>query len=157
MFWALSAVILLYFLLAVQVIRYMGINVTMSGSRAGPQRGQDYSAQRGYNRVDMSMMLSGASWAMVAFSQLFQRKLFRIGLWCAAGITLLAQAMTGGRTGYVTWGVTGLILCAIRWRKLLLFVPVAAAIVLICLPGVRERMLYGFGSESGALRRRDGY
>ena len=59
--------------------------------------------------------------------------------------------MTGGRAGYVTWGVTGLVLGVVRWRKLLPILPVAAAIVLICLPSVRERMLYGFGvTQSGS-------
>ena len=146
--WALAAIVLMYFLLAVQVIRYMGINVTISGAELARRGAKVIQHSIGYNRVDMSMMLGGASWAIVAFSQLFQRKLVRIGLWGAAGLTLLAQAMTGGRTGYVTWGVTGLILCVLRWRKLLFFVPVAAAIVLICLPGVRERMLYGFASNA---------
>jgi O-antigen ligase len=148
--WALSAIILLYFLLSVQVIRYMGIHVNMSGTDLAARAAKIIHHSVGYDRVDMSMMLSGASWAMVAFSLLFQNKRLKWSCWGVAGLTLLAQAMTGGRAGYVTWGVTGLVLGVVRWRKLLPIVPVAAAIVLICLPSVRERMLYGFGvTQSG--------
>ena len=34
-----------------------------------------------------------------------------------------AQALTGGRTGYVTWAAVGLVLCIARWRRYLLLVP----------------------------------
>jgi O-antigen ligase len=148
--WALSAIILLYFLLSVQVIRYMGLHVNMSGTALSARAAKTIHHSVGYNRVDMSMMLAGASWAMVAFSLLFKDNLLKWSCWGAAGLTLLAQAMTGGRAGYLTWGVIGLVLGIVRWRKLLLIVPLAAAIVLICLPSVRERMLYGFGlTQSG--------
>jgi len=63
---ALGAVVLLYFLLAVQVIRYMGLQPDFSGSELSGRAARIVQRSVGYNRVDMSMMLAGASWAAVA-------------------------------------------------------------------------------------------
>ncbi len=85
----------------------------------------------GYNRVDMSMMLAGASWAVIAFSGYASKTEVSLAPWGAAGFILLAQAMTGGRTGYVTWGVLGLVLCVIKWRKLLPLIPLAVVVIVL--------------------------
>ena len=108
---ALGVIVLLYFLLAIQVIRYMGIHPNLSGNELSGRGSKVIQHAVGYDRVDMSMMLSGASWAAMAFSNLLDRKLFRWGARGGALVILLGQALTGGRAGYWTWGVVGLILC----------------------------------------------
>ena len=44
-----------------------------------------------------------------------------------------------------------MLLAAIRWRKLLLVIPVVLVAVAIGLPSVRERMLQGFGGKEGNI------
>jgi O-antigen ligase len=66
----------------------------------------------------------------------------------AALVVLYAQALTAGRMGYVTWAVTGVFLCAVRWRKYLLLIPFAALVVVVLTPGAAERMLQGFSADS---------
>ncbi|MGI8960909.1 MAG: O-antigen ligase family protein, partial [Bryobacteraceae bacterium] len=149
--WALAAIVAMYFLLALQVVKYMGLNLSMSGEALTGRAAKTISATTGYNRVDMSMMLAGASWAFAAFAALFERKVYRRSLWAAAAFVVLAQAMTGGRTGYVTWGLIGLTLCLLRWRKALPFIPIGAVCVVLLLPGVRQRMLEGFGGRQGSF------
>src|SRR5207249_4411026 len=49
--WALSAIILLYFLLSVQVIRYMGLHVNMSGTALAERAAKIVHHSVGYHRV----------------------------------------------------------------------------------------------------------
>src|SRR4029077_8341888 len=97
-----------------------------------------------------SMMLSGASWAMIAVIPLATRRWQQLALVAAFCVTSYGQALTGGRMGYVTWGIVGLILCAVRWRKGLLLAPVVVIGIALAAPGVAERMLQGFGETGGA-------
>ena len=146
--WALGAVVLTYLILAVLVIKSMGLG-NFSGAELGARAARVIPRDVGYNRVDMSMMLAGASWAIFAFSRLARSWKYRVGLWAAAGLALIGQALTGGRAGYVTWGVIGFTLCILKWRKLLPLLPVAVAVAVTFMPGVRERMLQGFGVRQG--------
>jgi O-antigen ligase len=148
---ALGSIVLLYFLLAVQVIRYMGFHPDFSGSELSGRASRIIQHSVGYDRVDMSMMLSGASWAAIAFSNLIERKWFKWGVRGAAFVILFGQAMTGGRTGYVTWGIIGIVLCTLRWRRLLPLIPISAALVVMFVPSVSQRMFAGFGGKSGGI------
>lgn len=148
---ALGVIVLLYFLLALQVIRTMGFHPDLSGAEMSGHASKAIQRSVGYDRVDMSMMLSGAGWAAVAFSNLIEGKLLRWGVRGAALVTVLAQALTGGRMGYITWGAVGLILCTIRWRRMLPFIPVAALVVVTLVPGVTQRMFIGFGGEQEGI------
>ena len=145
---ALTSILLLYFLLAVQVIRYMGLHPDFSsGSDLSSHAAKTLQHCIGFDRVDMSMMLSGASWAAIAFSFLMERKWVRWAVRGGAFAIMFAQALTGGRTGYATWGVIGLVMCTLRWRRMLPLVPITAAIVVMLMPAVAERMLAGFGGK----------
>jgi O-antigen ligase len=76
-----------------------------------------------------------------------------------AGTIVFAQALTGGRMGYVTWAVVGLILCSIRGRWLLVAGPVLAVALLAVVPAAADRLLQGFDpstSEYGADPYSDG-
>jgi O-antigen ligase len=148
---ALGSIVLLYFLLAIQVIRYMGIHPDFSGSELSGRAARIVQHSVGYDRVDMSMMLSGASWVAIAFSNLLEKQWQKWALRGAALVIVFGQALTGGRTGYVTWGAIGLVLCTLRWRRFLPLIPLAAAIVVMFMPSVAQRMLSGFGGESGGI------
>lgn len=149
---ALTAILAVYFLLAILTIKSMGLHFNVSsGNEMAARAARRLTKDVGYHRVDLSMMLSGASWAFIAFSMGFRQLWIKTLLFGAAGITLMGQAVTGGRTGYVTWGIIGLFLCVVRWRKLLPLIPLAVAIVLAFVPAVRERMFQGFGNETNGV------
>jgi O-antigen ligase len=61
----------------------------------------------------------------------------------ALGISY-GQALTGGRAGYATWGIVGLLMCMLRWRKYLLLAPVIPFVLAVAVPGAAGRMLQGF-------------
>ncbi|MCF7762182.1 MAG: O-antigen ligase family protein [Verrucomicrobia bacterium] len=148
---ALGAIMLSFLLLSIQVIKYMGLHFDLSGDALSGRAARILVRSVGYHRVDLSMMLSGASWAMVAYSRMFTRRSVRWGMLGAAAVVVLAQALTGGRTGYVTWGLIGLTLCLLRWRRLLPVIPAGVVAVIILVPGVAERMLQGFGMTNGPI------
>ncbi|HWC61791.1 MAG TPA: O-antigen ligase family protein [Verrucomicrobiae bacterium] len=148
---ALGVIVVLYFLLAVQTIRYMGFHPDFNGNELSGRAARIIQKSVGYDRVDMSMMLAGGSWAAIAFSRLIEKKWLRWGVCGVAAVILFGQALTGGRAGYVTWGITGLVLCTLKWRKLLPLVPLAAVLVVVFVPGVAERMFSGFGGDHGGI------
>ena len=155
----LACILSVYFLLAVQVIKCMPLSyVAASGGELSLRANKVLSSNVGYHRVNLSMMLSGASWAALTTLALVstrRNKALIIGL---AAVIALGQALTGGRAGYVTWGLLGLILCVVRWRRLLPIIPLTLLAICIFLPGVRDRMLQGFGHQQGAVvTRNDDY
>ena len=66
----------------------------------------------------MSKMLAGAAWAILAMMSLTKKRWQRMLIITAFFAISFAQALTAGRMGYVTWGMIGLIMCLLRWRKL---------------------------------------
>lgn len=142
---ALGVVVFMYFVLGVFVIKYMGLS-DFSGDRLQARAARVLVRDVGYHRVDLSMMLAGASWSLLAVSSLNRSFLLWSGCWLGAGVVMLGQALTGGRAGYVAWGAIAVVLCTLRWRKLLLVLPLFA-IAALAVPGVRERALQGFASK----------
>ncbi len=143
--WAMCSILGLYVLLAVQVIRWMPMSAAVSGATLSGRASKLIKNEIGYSRVNMAMMLSGASWAIFATLPLFRRWRWRLLVLGVGLAVAYAQALTGGRMGYVAWGAVGFVLCSIRWRKSLLLTPLVPIAIAILLPGVTERMFQGFG------------
>jgi O-antigen ligase len=149
--WGLASLLGIYLILAAQVIKWMPLSTITSGDAITYRALKVLQNDMGWSRVNLSMLLAGASWAVFATLTLAKRPLHRAAILALSAGTLYAQALTGGRTGYVTWAVVGLALCVVRWRKYLLLIPVAVAAVVVIVPGAKERMLQGFGSNEPAL------
>lgn len=146
---ALGVILCLYFLLAVQVVRWMPLSAIGSGDDLQSRAAKITQNEIGYNRVTLSMMLAGASWAALTAIPILKQNLHRLAVLGVAGVIAFGQVLTGGRTGYLTWIAVGLLLATLRWRKLLLLIPVVLLAIGIGLPSVRERMLQGFGGTEG--------
>jgi O-antigen ligase len=144
----LGAIAVIYVGLAVQVIKWMPAGTIVSGEALTARSLKILANEVGYHRVNLSVMLAGASWAILSARELAR------GLWgrSAIGLTALAvvyaQALTGGRAGYGTWIAVGLVVGAVRWRLYLLALPLVLTAVLALVPAVRERMLQGFSPET---------
>lgn len=141
---AIVALLGIYFLLALQVIRWMPAGSVMSGEDLRYRTLKIIVNEIGYHRVNLSVLLAGASWATLALLPLVRRTSHRLGIVAAFLIVVYAQALTGGRTGYAAWGLVGLALGAVRWRKLLVLAPAGLVILAVAVPAARERMLQGF-------------
>lgn len=144
------AIIGVYLLLAVQVIRWMPPESALTGNTLTARSHKVILNEIGYHAVNMSMMLSGASWAALAMLPLAQSRRRKLLVVLAFFTIAYGQALTGGRMGYITWGVVGLVLSLIRWRRYLLLVPVVPIVLTLAVPGAVDRMLQGFGEENAA-------
>ena len=144
--WAVVSILGMYFLLAAQVVKRMPWSTALaSGGRAADRVRSSVCSDIGYSRCDMSTFLAGASWAMLAAVPLVRRRKHKLLILGAAGITAFGQALTGGRAGYAAWAATGLVLCAIKWRKGLILAPAVPLLAVLLLPGMVDRIMQGFG------------
>lgn len=148
----MGVILLLYVLLALQVIRWMPLSfATGSGEDFAHRASKIIQNEMGYNRVTLSNMLGGASWGIFCAHVLFRRRVHQLGIVLLAATVSLGQALTGGRSGYASWAFVGFILCLVRWRWLLPIGVGLVAVVLSLLPGVRERLLQGVGGQQGSV------
>jgi O-antigen ligase len=140
--WGLFSILSLYVLLSLQVIRWMPFDALVSQELLVRRSQKILRAEIGYYRVDLSVMLAGASWALVAAQSLAVSLHRRVLVLISALMVVFAQALTAGRGGYVAWVVAGLTLTLLRWPRYLLLAPVLA-IGLSLVPGVSGRILEG--------------
>jgi len=153
---SLGFVLSLYALLALQVIKHMPLDaVAMDAKELSRLAAHILDLSIGYFRTELSMMFAGASWAVLSVLVLVGKRRYQLLLIALGGAISLAQAETGGRAGYVTWGLTGTILCVVRWRRLLPLIPLTIICVCVFCPGVRDRMLQGFGHKEGVIVTRE--
>lgn len=150
-----AALLGVYFLLAIQVIRWMPPSAVVSGADLAARSLKLLGKEIGYHRVNLSTMLAGASWAIFAARGLPRQRFLSVLVVVAAGLTAYAQAVTGGRAGYVAWAVAGLMLGLLRWRRYLFVAPLAVMGLLSLVPGMRERMLTGIDTSPMADREVD--
>jgi O-antigen ligase len=145
---AIFCVLALLLLLALQVIRQMPLEYALDGMALQERALRVLDRQVGYHRVDLAMVLAGAPWAFLAARALATNAMTNLGFIAMAGVAFVGLAMTGGRTGYVSWAAAGAVLCALRWRAYLMLAPVAALVVLLALPGTVDRLLQGVDTEA---------
>lgn len=145
---ALLCILAVYFLLGLQVIRWMPLETLTSGEALTERSLKIISREIGYHRVNLASMLAGAAWAIFATSVLAERASRKWLIVGASIVTFFALGLTGGRTGYGTWAVVGLIVGSIRWKKVILgMVPVVVVVALV-VPAAVQRMSQGFTAES---------
>ncbi|MCH8216551.1 MAG: O-antigen ligase family protein [Planctomycetes bacterium] len=145
---AVVTLVLLQFLIAGQIVKKLPLSMVFGSmdEQYGRNRGK-LIEELGFSADDMSTVLAGTSWGMVAALPLVRQRKYRLILLPAIGLVVLAQAMTGGRAGYAAWGATGLIMCAMKWRKYLLLAPVVVVLLPFVFPTAAERMMFGFGEK----------
>jgi O-antigen ligase len=145
---ALLSVITIYLFLGAMVVKVMPIRAVMLDAAELQRLAYRLLVNRiGYHRVTLSMMLAGASWAVLAMRGLTKNLWLQALAIIASFCVLYAQGLTGGRAGYIAWAGVGLVLCVLRWRKYLMVAPVMVVLVLLLVPSVADRMLQGFNRD----------
>ena len=144
---AVCSLLAVYFLLGVQVIKWMPLGSITDGDTMAYRSAKLLRNEIGYHRVNLSVLLAGASWAIFSTIVLAKSQSRAVIIILAGLIVIFAQALTAGRAGYVAWAGVGLILCLFRWRRILLFIPVVAIIVFLTVPGVWDRLTEGMSKN----------
>jgi O-antigen ligase len=145
---ALACVLGVYVVVALEVIRFMPPRAALASASALAGRRIRLGRYIGYSACDISAMLAGASWSILAALPLVRGKMRRFLMIGAAGVVTYGQALTGGRAGYLAWGAIGLVLCLLRWRKYLVLAPFVVLVLPIVFPAAAERMLSGFSQTN---------
>jgi len=148
---ALVAIIGIYFLLAIQTIRWVPLYTLQDSEHFAERTISVLRKEVGYHRTDLSVMLAGAAWALLAAKEIIFTKSRNILGWTSFFIISLGQALTAGRGGYLAWAAIGLILCTLKFRKLLLLVPLLIICIYSFAPGLVSRMDEGMTSEEGTV------
>ena len=146
--WGFCAFLLVYVFLALQVIRWMPLSSIGGGESLTHRSLKILSNEVGYHRVNLSMILAGAFWAVIAYSLVVIDKSRVKYIWLIGGVVLFGQALTGGRTGYATWMVISAFMAVLKWRKLILLGPVMVILIIATVPAVQERLLQGFSEDT---------
>ncbi len=149
--WAVACTLGVYVALGIQVIKWMPLEYALSGDALEARSSKILSNEVGYHRVNLSMMLAGASWAIFSCRSLVRGAWRWLAVCALAVVCLFAQSLTAGRTGYATWALVGLVLCLLRWRRYLLLAPVAVIVLMTTVPGAAQRFTKGFGSTEDEL------
>ncbi len=149
------AVVILHVILAVQIIKLMPLSFIMDASTLEARAARVLGRDIGYFRTDLAMMLSGAIWATF-FLRNIVSKTQAFFLLISFVVLFLSLALTGGRTGYGSFFMIALILGVVKWRKLLLIIPVLVLISLILLPSVGERITQGFDEDDESHFAKEG-
>jgi O-antigen ligase len=139
----MAAVLAVYVLLGVQVVRWMPPGSIRGGDHLQERSSKIVLNEIGFHRVNMSVMLAGASWALLATRGLAPSPGTRTVVTFAALGTAYAQALTAGRAGYAAWIAVGVVLGMVRWRRYLVALPLLVVAILAFVPAARERALQG--------------
>lgn len=142
--YAVFAILVVYFLLAVQVIKWMPLGSFGSGDELSYRSSKIIQNEIGYNRVNLSAMLAGGSWALLSAAATIKEKLIS-RLLIIGGITVMfAQGLTGGRAGYFAFVVLSGVMCTLRWRKYAILILASGIVIVTMIPGITERITQGF-------------
>ncbi len=139
------SILLLYALFAAQVVISVPLRGLTRGKGITTRTRLKIKKRMGYQPVDMSTIMAGAGWAMLTTLGLFKKWRYKIVIIAAAILSVVAQAVTGGRAGYAAWAMVGIILCILRWRKFLLLAPIILFVFASLMPGTVSRIEEGFG------------
>lgn len=143
----LASILTLYFLIGLQVIRWVVPSGALSGGDLSAYTVRMLQRETGYHRNDLSTMLAGASWALLAMLPLVRSTRDKAGILLTSLIVLFAQVLTGGRGGYLAWCSVGLTLGLVRWRRYLALAPLIAILFLSLVPSAADRALQGLASN----------
>jgi len=144
---AVVSILSVFVLLSMQVAKWMPPHYALDADALERRSLKVLVSGIGYHRVNLSAMLSGASWAILCTTVLIPRGRRWLAV-LAAFFVVYAQMMTGGRAGYGAWVAVGLVMCFLRWRRYLILIPAVGILAVMLLPGVVGRALEGFTDES---------
>ena len=106
---ALVCLLAMYFLLSAQVVKRMPWGSALGSDDAGMQHERlSVCEDIGYSACDMSTILAGASWGMIAALPLVIGKKQKAFVLALAGVVAFGQALTGGRSRICSLGCNGI-------------------------------------------------
>lgn len=148
--WGIGAVLCTLLLFGLQIIKWMPLGYVGDADALAARALSVLNKGLGYHRVDLAALMAGGSWAFIVAREAFEKAWQSRLMLALGGLLVLSLALTGGRTGYATWVALGGMFAVLKYRKLLIAMPIAVLLVVTLVPAVRDRMLQGFGSDDAS-------
>jgi hypothetical protein len=142
--------------LSLMAVKYIPIGALVDIGRTTSQgeiayRGR-FQREIGFQANDAALVLVAGFWLLVV-SWPVLRAAWRpwriLGPICCL-LCALAICLTNSRGGYLAVVVVGLFLGVVRWKRMLIAVPVAALVIFLAFPAVATRATLGFGERDVA-------
>ena len=133
--------------ISILVVKYRWTQGLSEDFMRGRQR---LGKEVGMHPNQFGWVLAGAFWGICAMIPLWKRRWVRVLNAGLAALPALAVALTQSRAGYLAIISVGLLLGVVRWRKVLLLLPIGVAVVVVVMPTTAARMMMGIGqSDTG--------
>ncbi|RZV34378.1 MAG: O-antigen ligase domain-containing protein [Chromatiales bacterium] len=149
---AVVGILLTGALLSLQVIAKM-MPALIGGQDLADRALRVLDRDLGYHRVDLAAITASMAWAFLAAGPAFNRVIAPAVTIGGFLLCTLAMAATGGRAGMLSWIMCALALGFLKWRKILILVPVVAILALAVVPGLRDRVFEGFGEDDASAEQ----
>lgn len=143
----LIAIFIFNVLIALQVIKWMPIQEITNGDVLEARARRILDREIGYYRTDIAAMLAGAAWAIYLYKELVYEKAKHLLIYLSTIACSLGMALTGGRTGIISWLITALLLSLVKYRHIAIFLVIASVSALMLIPSVTERLTQGFNAN----------
>ena len=102
----------------------------------------------GYHRVNLAAITASVAWAFLAAKPILNTRLRGVISIGGFGLCTLAMIATGGRMGMLAWVAAAIVFGFLRWRKILIVVPILGILAIMVIPGLQERVVQGFSGDS---------
>jgi len=137
---AVGCIVLSLLLLSALVLKYRWSSAFSTNFMQGRQR---LGKEVGLHANQLGWLLAGTFWGMLALGGLWKRRLMRWLTFALSILPVAAVLVVQSRAGYLALVATGLLFAMLRWRKLLVLMPVTMIIVVVLVPSVMSRILMG--------------
>lgn len=99
---------------------------------------------------DLAELFAFTVWAGILLCTVIKRRFFRAAWLLLVAAILPPFLALKSRAGFVAIAAVGMTLGALRWRWMLVAVPLAAGLTAVTAPGVRERVLMGIEGDEAS-------
>ncbi len=149
-FAAIVAQALVFSLLAVRYVPVEALLQSGVGSQFESVYRQRFQKRLGFHANDVALAMVAGFWALAAAAPLIWKMgwRYRVPAFFSGAIIALAIALTNSRAGYAAVVLLGLVFGVVRWRWLLVGIPVLALLVFLSVPGVQSRIGLGFNTQT---------
>jgi len=147
---AYGAIIAQVLLFTLMTLRYIPLESLLMPSVTSVSESafrRSFQTVFGFNANDLALVFAAGFWAIIASFPLLKNwrwwwKALASG---ASVLVALSTLMTNSRAGYLALVCGGMVFGVLRYRWLLVAIPVCAGIVLMVFPNVADRVSFGIG------------
>lgn len=138
-----ACVTLVGVLYALSAIKISPLSAMLHGGTFGDRARINKIA--GLHANDMAMLLSATIFTLTAGIRLWKPWFLKAGVVGGLFAVLVAVVICNSRAAYLAIGALGILFGVLRWRSLLVLVPIAVVTVASLMPNVVERVSEGLG------------